>query len=541
MASLGISIRHDGGAARYCEIDAFPCSIGRASSSQIQLSGWRVGREHAQLERVGDGFKWVDRGSLTGSRINGQRVTEFGPLNESDVIEVGDYQLQVVVLNAAALAQKPTAIHGGVEANLNQSNSIQGLGSSPFGSDQSALQEDRLVQRLHRELLQKMDLRHSSVQHYTPAQLKAETARHLEALVEQTGLQASARVSQRVLDEAVGLGPLEELIADPEISEIMVNRYDQVFVERNGRLNACQAKFSSEQALRAIIDRIVSPLGRRVDEASPIVDARLHDGSRINVIVPPLALRGTALTIRRFNRAFFSPTQLVESGTCSAEMMRYLQDAVHARSSLVVSGGTGSGKTTMLNLLAQFIDPDERVVSIEDAAELQLGLSNWIALECRPPNSESQGEVTVRTLVRNALRMRPDRLLVGECRGAEAVDMLQAMNTGHSGSMTTLHANSARDSLARLETMTLMANLELPIQAIREQIASAIGVVVQMQRLRSGQRVMSEIVELTGLEGARIQLQPMFAWDSTNQQFQASGLPSRVISALSSVAQEAHV
>jgi pilus assembly protein CpaF len=538
MTGLGISIRHDGGAARYCEIDAFPCSIGRASSSQIQLSGWRIGREHAQLERVGDGFKWIDRGSLTGSRINGQRVTEFGPLNESDVIEVGDYQLQVVILHAPTPDQT-SEIHGAAETGLKPLEASYARASSHEQVDVNALHEDRLVQRLHRELLQKMDLRHSSVQHYTPAQLRAETARHLDTLMEQSGLQASARVHQRVLDEAVGLGPLEELLADPEVSEIMVNRYDQMFVERGGRLAKCASKFSSEQALRAIIERIVSPLGRRVDEASPMVDARLADGSRINVIVPPLALRGTALTIRRFNRAFFLPTQLVESETCSAEMMRYLEHVVHARSSVLVSGGTGSGKTTMLNLLAQFIDPAERVVSIEDAAELQLGLSNWIPLECRPPNSESQGEVTVRTLVRNALRMRPDRLLVGECRGAEAVDMLQAMNTGHSGSMTTLHANSARDSLARLETMSLMANLELPIQAIREQIASAIGVVVQMQRLRSGRRVMSEVVEITGLEGSRIQLQPMFAWDNTKQQFQATGLPSRVIDTASSATQEA--
>jgi pilus assembly protein CpaF len=334
------------------------------------------------------------------------------------------------------------------------------------------------------------------------------------------------QLCQQVIDEAVGLGPLESLLKDDLISEIMVNRHDEVFVERRGCLQRHPVGFSDSRAVMGVIERIVAPLGRRIDESSPMVDARLPDGSRVNAVIPPLALKGPCLTIRKFNRRSLSVDELVRTGSLSQDMAHFLHICVHHRRNLLVSGGTGSGKTTLLNILSNFIPPAERIITIEDAAELQLRHQHLIALECRPPNAEGHGEICVRDLVRNALRMRPDRIVVGECRGAEALDMLQAMNTGHEGSLTTLHANSVRDALSRLETMVLMAGIALPLQAIREQIASAIDIVVQQTRLPDGRRVICQIAEVTGMEGGVIQLQDLFRHqrEASAEKFTACGL-----------------
>ncbi len=313
---------------------------------------------------------------------------------------------------------------------------------------------------------------------------------------------------ENVVNRILGLGPLEPLLRDPDITEIMVNSPTEVFVERNGRLERVPVRFRDEQHLLQVIDRIVAPLGRRVDESMPYVDARLPDGSRVNVIIRPLAVRGPALTIRKFSATPFTLKRLVRLGTLTEAMARFLQASVRARLNILVSGGTGAGKTSTLNALARAIPAGERIITIEDTAELQLSAENLVSLEARPPNIEGKGEVTIRTLVRNALRMRPDRIIVGEVRGPEAFDMLQAMNTGHPGSMTTIHANSPADAVRRLESMVLMAGLELPQPTIREYITSAIHIILQQERLPDGQRRVVEIVEVRAEEGPQGRLRP---------------------------------
>ena len=316
-----------------------------------------------------------------------------------------------------------------------------------------------------------------------------------------------------VLNEAIGLGPLEELLADDSVTEIMVNRADEIFIERGGKLQWYPLSFTSDRAVMGVIERIVAPLGRRIDESSPLVDARLKDGSRVNAIIPPLALKGPSLTIRKFSKKSLGSGDMVGFGSVSEEMVLFLQLCVKHRKNMIVSGGTGSGKTTFLNLLSNFIPDAERIITIEDAAELKLNHANVVSLEARPSNVEGRGAITIRDLVKNALRMRPDRIVVGECRGGEALDMLQAMNTGHEGSLTTLHANTPRDALARLETLILMAGMDLPINAIREQIASAVDVVVQQTRFSCGARKVTSITEITGIENGRIQLQELFRFE----------------------------
>jgi pilus assembly protein CpaF len=316
-----------------------------------------------------------------------------------------------------------------------------------------------------------------------------------------------------VADDALGLGPLQRLLDDPTVSEIMVNGSDHIYVERHGRLQRTAASFRSEERLRHVIERIVSRVGRRIDESSPLVDARLPDGSRVNAIIPPLAMNGSALTIRKFATDPFQTRDLVELGSISAELGEVLYACVQARLNIIVSGGTGTGKTTLLNVLSSYIPADDRVVTIEDAAELQLQQEHVVRLESRPPNIEGRGEVTIRDLVRNALRMRPDRIVVGECRGGEALDMLQAMNTGHDGSLSTVHANSPRDAISRLETLTLMAGMDLPLRAVREQIASAVDLIIHITRLRDGSRRVTQVTEVIGMEGDTVTLQDAFAFD----------------------------
>ena len=317
----------------------------------------------------------------------------------------------------------------------------------------------------------------------------------------------STQLRQEILDEALGLGPLEDLLQDDSITEIMVNGPSIVYAERKGRLVLTNVRFSSEGQLRQTIDRIITPLGRRVDEASPLVDARLPDGSRVNAIIAPLALDGGVLTIRRFGKHRMGIPDLLRLGALTEQMADFLRACVESRMNILVSGGTGSGKTTLLNIMSNFIPDGDRIVTIEDAAELLLGKPHVVRLESRPPNIEGYGEVKIRDLVRNALRMRPDRIVVGECRGAEALDMLQAMNTGHDGSLTTLHANSPRDSISRLEILVMMAGFDLPVRAIREQIASAIDLVIQTTRLRDGSRKIVAITEVVGMEGDVVTLQ----------------------------------
>ncbi len=322
-----------------------------------------------------------------------------------------------------------------------------------------------------------------------------------------------AQITREIQDSVLGLGPLEELLADTEVTEIMVNGIDSVYVERSGKLHLTPARFINEDQLRRTIDKIVTRVGRRIDEASPYVDARLPDGSRVNAIIPPLALDGPTLTIRRFAADPYDTNDLVSFGTFSGPMAEFLEACVRGRMNLLVSGGTGAGKTTTLNVLSSYIPSDERILTIEDAAELKLQQPHVVRLESRPPNIEGKGQVAIRDLVRNSLRMRPDRIIVGEVRGAEAIDMLQAMNTGHDGSISTIHANAPRDVLSRLETMTMMAGMELTVKAIREQIASAIDVIVHQERMKDGTRRITHVSEVVGMEGDIITLQDIFLFN----------------------------
>jgi pilus assembly protein CpaF len=323
------------------------------------------------------------------------------------------------------------------------------------------------------------------------------------------------RLFEQIVAEILGLGPIEPLLADESITEIMVNGSKQIYIERGGKLFREPASFESDDHLMRIIDRIVAPLGRRIDESSPYVDARLPDGSRVNAIIPPISLVGPVLTIRKFSRDPITVQQMIDFGTLTSESVEFLKACVIGKINIVISGGTGSGKTTLLNVLSQFIPGNERIVTIENAAELQLRQEHVVTLESRPPNIEGRGEVTIQNLVVNSLRMRPDRIIVGEIRDKEALDMLQAMNTGHEGSMTTAHSNSPRDTLSRIETMTLMAGMELPVVAIREQVSSALELVVHLERLRDGTRKVTHISEIQGMEGDVITMTDIFVFEQT--------------------------
>jgi pilus assembly protein CpaF len=372
-----------------------------------------------------------------------------------------------------------------------------------------------LKAKIHRKLIERLDF--SNIDMIERDLLSREISRIVENLITEdaTPLSAAERESLVVdiLHETFGLGPIEPLLYDPDISDILVNRYNQVFIEKFGKLLKVDLNFRDDNHLLQIIDRIVSKIGRRVDESSPYVDARLPDGSRVNAIIPPLALDGPVLSIRRFGIDPLKMSDILVFGTLTQDMAKILEGLVKARLNILISGGTGSGKTTLLNILSEYIPGDERIITIEDSAELQLKQEHVVRLETRPPNIEGRGMVNQRDLVRNSLRMRPDRIIVGEVRGGEALDMLQAMNTGHDGSLSTLHSNTARDALSRLETMVLMAGMDLPERAIREQISSAIHVVVHLSRMADGSRKIVNISELTGMEGTTIVMQDIFRYE----------------------------
>ena len=375
-----------------------------------------------------------------------------------------------------------------------------------------------LKNRIQRKLIRETDASSLISSSEIPEKEKADIKKKiLDLLDEEQSIAPLDRemIAEGLFAEILGYGPIQALLEDPEIDEIMVNSASEVYVEKRGRLVPGGVEFADDREVMLLIEKIVTPLGRRIDESCPMVDARLPDGSRVNAIIPPLAVKGPCLTIRKFARSAMGVDDLVRLGTLTEKMGDFLEACVKARLNIVVSGGTGSGKTTTLNVLSSFIPSDERIVTIEDAAELQLRQEHVVSLETRPPNIEGRGEMTIRHLVRNSLRMRPDRIVVGEVRGGEALDMLQAMNTGHDGSLTTGHANSPRDMLSRLETMVLMAGVELPVKAIREQIASAVDLIVHQSRLRDGSRKVTDIVEVQGMEGDVIVLQDVFEFRQT--------------------------
>lgn len=673
---LEIVIEEEGRESRTVPVAGLPCRIGRGKEAEVQLAGWRVARVHAELQRIGRGVKLVDLGTIVGTRVNGERVVEYGPLSERDEIVVAGYRLRVqgsglrlpasgrsalldddgletdvegteahaapkiapdgdhaatgasaLLRNAVSRRSEDTGASDHGDAHLRQGISGRALatpvndampaaegdrradgsreghdhacgsvgghvagdrrdpgehrdsgehhdsgerpdairrgaggadekGKAPGGAgvrdgrkvvsmgaaadagsrgaddsiDQARLadyaraaQEQgkalgwrRLVQR---QLLEVIDLRRSNLTQFSADEVKAEVRSAVERIV--AGMQNLPpdidrdMLVQDSVDEAVGLGPLERLMTDPLISEIMVNSATDIFVERKGKLQQVPLAFSDDDAIRNVIERIVAPLGRRIDESSPLVDARLPDGSRVNAIIPPVALKGPTITIRRFNRTVMTPDTLVANQSASPAMMEFLRICVEQHKSIIVSGGTGSGKTTLLNVLSNLIPVGERLITIEDAAELKLMHPHLVSLESRPPNAEGRGAITIRDLVKNALRMRPDRIIVGECRGGEALDMLQAMNTGHEGSMTTVHANTPRDVLSRLEVLMLMAGVELPLAALREQIASAVDLIIHQARFPDGSRRITSITEVCGVESGKIQSHEIFRYEQT--------------------------
>ncbi len=370
----------------------------------------------------------------------------------------------------------------------------------------------RVQNRLINELDPKLDLSNK-------AKVRRQVEEAFQAILDGESIVLTRSERQRMFEsieaDIIGLGPIEQLLADPEVNEIMVNGPKQIYIEKRGKLVKTDVTFSNDEHVLRIIDRIVAPLGRRIDESSPMVDARLPDGSRVNAIIRPLALNGPTITIRKFRKDKLTINDLVRFGSMSNEMAEFLGACVKARTNIVVAGGTGSGKTTLLNVLSNFIPEDERIITVENAAELQLQQDHVVSLESRPPNVEGRGEVTIRDLVINCLRMRPERIIVGECRGGETLDMLQAMNTGHDGSMTTIHANSPRDAVGRIETMCLMAGMDLPARAIREQVVSAVQLFVQQSRLKDGSRKVTQITEVAGMEGDVVVLQDIFVFEQT--------------------------
>jgi pilus assembly protein CpaF len=526
MTGFLVTVIDDEGQPAELLIERPEAVIGRARDCAIRLTGWRVARAHARIVRIAQGLVLDDLGSLAGTWVNGARIVRFGPLRFADAIQIGGHTLRVrdcpppdaaATLPASAATTRPTAP---ATPRTSPTAALPKPATQAHPDDLDAVQTRHpWRQRVHDRLLDTIDLRRRDLVRMSDAELRTETGKLvreiIDALSDLPPQIDRAALRRDVLNEAIGLGPLEELLGDDGVTEVMVNRADEIFIERDGRLHRHPIVFTSDRAVMGVIERIVAPLGRRIDESWPLVDARLPDGSRVNAVIPPLALKGPTLTVRKFARQRLRADDLVAFESLSHPMLAFLRLCVRHRRNVVVSGGTGSGKTTFLNVLSNFIPDSERVVTIEDAAELQLLHGHWVPLEARPSNAEGRGAVTIRDLVRNALRMRPDRIVVGECRGGEALDMLQAMNTGHEGSLTTLHANSPRDALARLETLVLMAGMDLPSTAIREQIASALDIVVQQTRFACGSRKVTSIAEITGLENGRIQLQELFRFDRT--------------------------
>jgi len=677
---LEIVIEEEGRESRTVPVAGLPCRIGRGKEAEVQLGGWRVARVHAELQRIGRGVKLVDLGTIVGTRVNGERVVEYGPLSERDEIVVAGYRLRVqgsglrlpasgrsalldddgletdvegteahaapkiapegdhAATGAAVLLRNAVSRRSDDEGASDHGDGQSGQGisgrtlatpvndarqavedgrradGSPDGHDHAsssgsgyvgghvagdrrdagehrdsgehsdsgerldairrgaggadekgeasggagvrdgrkvvsmgaaadtgsrgaddsidqarladyarAAQEQgkalgwrRLVQR---QLLEVIDLRRSNLTQFSADEVKAEVRSAVERIV--AGMQNLPpdidrdMLVQDSVDEAVGLGPLERLMTDPLISEIMVNSATDIFVERKGKLQQVPLAFSDDDAIRNVIERIVAPLGRRIDESSPLVDARLPDGSRVNAIIPPVALKGPTITIRRFNRTVMTPDTLVANQSASPAMMEFLRICVEQHKSIIVSGGTGSGKTTLLNVLSNLIPVGERLITIEDAAELKLMHPHLVSLESRPPNAEGRGAITIRDLVKNALRMRPDRIIVGECRGGEALDMLQAMNTGHEGSMTTVHANTPRDVLSRLEGLMLMAGGGLPRAGAAGAGGAAVDLIIHQARFPDGSRRITSITEVCGVESGKIQSHEIFRYEQT--------------------------
>ncbi|HEY4145320.1 ATPase, T2SS/T4P/T4SS family [Pinirhizobacter sp.] len=501
------------------------CGVGKSETNLVILQGWNIAGDHATFRVRPDGVFIEVLGGRAPVTVNGERVearSVHGPLHKEDIVAIGAYRLRVLSEGSNAVSEDRAPKKQDAASNEPISGPAPSVSTDlagPVKRDPDML-EWRL--RVHAALVRQMDLRRVDVRGMNDAELRSKTSELIDDIIERefTDIPRSInkrRLAKEVLDEAIGLGPLEDLMDDDSVTEVMVNRADQIFIERAGQIVESPVVFSSDAAVLAVIERIVAPLGRRIDESSPMVDARLKDGSRVNAVIPPVALRGPSISIRKFAKKKLGGEDLLKFGSLDEDMLKFLIVAVRERRNIVVTGGTGSGKTTLLNILSNFIPDHERIVTIEDAAELKLNQPNLVGMESRPANLEGKGLIVIRDLVRNALRMRPDRIVVGECRGGEALDMLQAMNTGHEGSMTTAHANSPRDALSRLEVMVLMSSVDLPMVVVREQISSAIDLIIHQRRFPCGSRKITHISEITGIESGTIQTQDIFTFTARDQ------------------------
>ena len=514
--------------------------IGRGEHCPIRFPLADVSERHAVLTVRGGRVLIEDLHSANGTFVNGVAIDRAEPLDGGKVVQVGSGMLRV--------SDEPATGQGNATDDTSDEGDARGQeardegrkppaarpefasGASPEAAEPpSAPVNDpmralrRSVQKqIQHELLKRMDMKKLTVQGVGREGLEENARAKIRAIIDEVVANGRlpdgidpVRLEDDVFNEAMRLGPLEDLLADDSVSEIMVNGPANVYVERHGKLELSDCQFSDDASVLAVIERIIAPLGRRCDESQPYVDARLSDGSRVNAIIAPLALSGPTITIRKFAKKALTPEDFIRFGTWTRDAADFMRLCVVLRKNVIVAGGTGSGKTTLLNLLSGFIPADERIVTVEDAAELRLQQPHVVRLEARPPNIEGKGAVPIRDLVKNCLRMRPDRIIVGECRGGEALDMLQAMNTGHDGSLTTVHANSPRDVISRLETMVLMSGMELPSRAIREQIASAVDIIIHESRMSDGSRKVTAITEVTGLEGSQIVMQDIFAFRQT--------------------------
>jgi len=501
--------------------------IGRGASAKIVLAYADVSERHAILSIRGRSASIEDLKSANGTYVNGMQIDRRTLLSDDSIVQIGGTVLRVTK------ETESTANGRGACQERPQSNAPNGgLGETALPSapaapqpqpaakiDPQATLRRKIREQIQDELIVRMDLKRMTASGVDREGLERQARAKIDEIVSEVIKSGKLprsmdpeRIKKEVFDEALRLGPLEDLLDDPTVSEIMVNGPHQVYVERGGRLQLTDLQFADDASVNAIIERIVAPLGRRIDESQPYVDARLKDGSRVNAIIPPLSLSGPSITIRKFSKKTLTVKDFIRFGTWNANAAAFMEVCVKLRKNIIVAGGTGSGKTTLLNLLSSFIPETERIVTVEDAAELKLVQPHVVRLEARPPNVEGKGAVTIRDLVKNCLRMRPDRIIVGECRSGEALDMLQAMNTGHDGSLTTVHANSPRDVVSRLETMVLMSGMELPSRAIREQIASAVDIIIHESRLADGSRKVTAITEVTGMEGQNIVMQDLFTF-----------------------------
>jgi pilus assembly protein CpaF len=555
-----ITLAEKGGGTEQLEFQKNEITIGRLAGNDIVLGKGNVSKYHSRIVAKDGKCIIVDMKSTNGTFVNGKKIAAPQVLKPTDKIYIGDYIINVEPLEAdPGMTRAGPPEEEGYDEGAEEGGYDEGYDEEPQEEEEpppppparaapppqpaapapnarmpaslaSALAKknknrvDPRVERyaalqkeIHDRLIEYLDLRRMDMDRLGDEELWRRTEKAIRDIIDQ--MEADGELPDDVdreelltdvINEALGLGPLEAFLASDEISEIMVNHATQIYIERKGKLVLSEKSFSSNAAVLGVIERIVAPIGRRIDESSPLVDARLKDGSRVNAIIPPLALKGPCITIRKFKKDSLKIQDLIKFKTVTAQMAEFLEMCVKARKNIVISGGTGSGKTTTLNIISSFIPDDERIVTVEDAAELQLPQEHWVQLESRPANLEGKGAIMIRDLVKNCLRMRPDRIVVGECRSGETLDMLQAMNTGHDGSLTTLHANTPRDAIARIETMVLMAGMDLPVRAIREQIASAVHIIVQQTRFSDGTRKICYVTEVSGMEVDIVTLQDIF-------------------------------